>query len=157
LLFNYCIAIIFSKLILRCAYFSQAFHGRRIPMRAATLIALVAALSLGGCFEGPEGPAGAKGDKGDAGETGPAGPAGPAGPQGPAGTSGLRFLSENCLTPPNNGLCRVQCEADEVIVSAFCDGRGQAGGPKLVDNPARPGTKMVVCNSEQVTLVCLKQ
>jgi hypothetical protein len=141
-------------LILRCAYFRKLSDSRRILMRAVALIALVAALSLGGCFEGPEGPAGAKGDTG---EPGPAGSVGPAGPQGPAGISGLRFLSENCLTPPNNGLCRVQCEADEVIVSAFCDGRGQAGGPKLVDNPARPGTKMVVCNSEQVTLVCLKQ
>jgi hypothetical protein len=62
-----------------------------------TIIAIAAALSLGGCFEGPPGPAGpagapgAKGDKGDKGDPGPAGPVGatgPAGPQGPPGPPG---------------------------------------------------------------------
>src|ERR1700743_3719432 len=54
-------------------------HRRHLP----ALVALcIAAISLGGCFEGP------KGDPGAVGAAGPAGPAGPPGPQGPAGIAG---------------------------------------------------------------------
>jgi len=59
-------------------------------MRAfAAVVALVAAFSLSGCFEGPQGPQGAGGPAGPQGAAGPAGPQGPAGPPGPQGEKGL--------------------------------------------------------------------
>lgn len=60
-----------------------------ISMRAfAAVIALVAAFSLSGCFEGPQGQQGAAGPPGPQGAAGPAGPQGPAGPPGPQGEKG---------------------------------------------------------------------
>lgn len=58
---------------------------------AALALTLTAALTLGGCFEGPKGDAGAAGPpgpKGDAGPKGEAGPAGAKGDPGPAGPKG---------------------------------------------------------------------
>jgi hypothetical protein len=58
---------------------------------AALALTLTAALTLGGCFEGPKGdagPAGPAGPKGDAGPKGEAGPAGAKGDPGPAGPKG---------------------------------------------------------------------
>jgi hypothetical protein len=58
---------------------------------AALALTLTAALTLGGCFEGPKGdagPAGPAGPKGDAGPKGEAGPAGAKGEPGPAGPKG---------------------------------------------------------------------
>ena len=107
-------------------------------MRSSIVILLFAAVTLGGCFEGPQGPpgpqgaagaagqAGPKGDKGDAGERGPAGPKGDAGAKGdpgtaglpgtpgPAGSAGATGRVVTCTGPS----CSVQCNAGEVLVSA---------------------------------------
>src|ERR1700686_2389994 len=53
--------------------------GRRFPI---LIVLCIAAISLGGCFEGP------KGDKGDPGPAGPPGPQGERGKAGPAGLPG---------------------------------------------------------------------
>jgi len=59
-------------------------------MRAfAAAIALTAAISLAGCFEGAQGPQGAAGPPGAQGTAGATGPQGEKGPSGPQGERGL--------------------------------------------------------------------
>jgi hypothetical protein len=104
-------------------------------MRAAVaVVALVAAFSLAGCFEGPQGPAGPAGPAGPVGEKGPAGPAGPpgpagiAGPPGPAGAAGqpgkagsanVHVLSQNACP---GDTCEFACEPGETLASVTCPG-----------------------------------
>jgi Collagen triple helix repeat (20 copies) len=92
-------------------------------MRATmALVALVAAISLGGCFDGPQGPAGppgADGPQGPPGEKGDTGPPGQAGPPGPTGATGLHALRENCAAGSN---CDLTCSLGEKMVSATCPG-----------------------------------
>lgn len=92
-------------------------------MRAAmAVIALVAAVSLGGCFEGPQGPAGpagATGPQGPAGDKGDAGPVGPQGPPGPVGASGLHALRQNCAA---GSQCDLTCSPGEKLISVTCPG-----------------------------------
>ena len=57
----------------------------RIPIMA---VAMVAAFSLAGCFEGPQGPAGSPGPAGPQGAKGELGPPGPQGPKGEPGMLG---------------------------------------------------------------------
>ena len=86
------------------------------------LVALVAAISLAGCFEGPQGPAGpagADGAQGPPGQKGDAGPPGQAGPPGPTGATGLHALRENCAAGSN---CDLTCSPGEKMVSATCPG-----------------------------------
>jgi len=112
------------------------------------VVALLAAFSLAGCFEGPQGPsgpqgvAGPQGPQGQKGDVGPPGPAGrdglpgPAGPPGPAGSpgppgssgpagprglsgaAGLRALSREGC----GGKCELACGAGEKLVSVTCPG-----------------------------------
>jgi hypothetical protein len=101
-----------------------------------TVLFILAAVTLGGCFEGPQGPQGppgpqgARGEKGETGDIGPAGPPGPAGavgspgppgptgPAGPSGVAGLHPLSQAaCQTK-----CDLVCGIDESIVSVTCPG-----------------------------------
>jgi hypothetical protein len=94
------------------------------------LVALcVAAISLGGCFEGP------KGDPGVAGPAGPPGPAGPAGPQGPAGIAG-KDGKDGLQGPPGPGStlyakaldsnacgsvgCASECGSGEIVAAVTC-------------------------------------
>jgi hypothetical protein len=63
------------------------------------------ALALGACGQAPQGPQG---------DPGPPGPVGPTGPPGPA--AGVRLVRSACDTTS----CTVQCEADEVLVTAWC-------------------------------------
>jgi hypothetical protein len=94
-------------------------------MRAAHLTFTIALLmgvagGLAGCGKGPQGdagPAGPQGPKGDVGAVGPAGPAGPAGPQGPAGppSPSIRVVKSDCTSG-----CTVQCQGNEVLVTAYC-------------------------------------
>jgi hypothetical protein len=89
---------------------------------ALTLVALVAAVSLAGCFEGPQGPAGAQGEtgpQGPPGVKGDAGPAGPAGPPGPTGATGLHALRQECASGSN---CDLTCSPGEKLISATCPG-----------------------------------
>ena len=72
--------------------------------------------------EGPVGPLGPKGDSGVAGpqgpkgDTGPVGPAGPKGDAGPAGAgSAIRVIADQA---------KAACEADEVMISAYCSADG---------------------------------
>jgi hypothetical protein len=85
------------------------------------------AMALAACekpVEGPKGDAGPAGPPGAQGEPGPAGPQGPPGPPGaaaaPAAASGqggaVRVLRAACSTAS----CVAECEADEVVISAWC-------------------------------------
>jgi hypothetical protein len=58
-----------------------------------------------------------------AGPPGPQGPPGPAGPRGATGDPGIRIVRLAC----NTGDCTLQCEPDEVLLTAHCGvGRTQA-------------------------------
>jgi hypothetical protein len=101
------------------------------------IVAVLAAVTLAGCFEGPQGPAGPagvagpQGPQGEQGAPGPAGPVGPVGPPGapggigpagPPGPSGATALhpvrQENC--PAGN--CVLTCSAGDTLVSVTCPG-----------------------------------
>ena len=87
-----------------------------------TIVALLTAVSLAGCFEGPAGPAGqpgAAGPQGPAGQQGDAGPVGPQGPPGPTGATGLHALRQECGAGSN---CDLTCSPGEKLVSATCPG-----------------------------------
>jgi hypothetical protein len=86
------------------------------------MIALVAAVSLAGCFDGPTGPAGpqgAAGPQGPPGAKGDDGPPGPAGVAGPVGATGLHVLRQNCAAGSN---CDLTCSPDEKLISVTCPG-----------------------------------
>ena len=110
-------------------------------MRSSIVILLLASVTLGGCFEGPQGPPGPqgsagvagqagpkgdKGDKGDSGQRGPAGPKGEAGAKGEPGPAGLPGTPGPAGAPGATGRvvtcagpsCSVQCNPGEVLVSA---------------------------------------
>ena len=93
-------------------------------MRASlTVCALVAALALAGCFEGPQGPPGPPGDagpQGPQGVKGVAGPIGPAGPPGAAGSSGLHALRQEGCGQGSN--CDLTCSPEEKLISVTCPG-----------------------------------
>ena len=93
-------------------------------MRAFTaVVALLAAFTLAGCFDGAQGPAGPQGDVGPAGPQGAkgdAGPVGPAGPPGPMGSSGLHALHQSSCGQTSN--CDLTCSPGERLVSVTCPG-----------------------------------
>jgi hypothetical protein len=141
-------------------------------MRAfAVALALVAAVSLAGCFEGPQGPQGAAGPAGPpgppgpagpqgvsgpagvgptgaAGGVGPAGPAGPAGPPGSAAPSGLRALREVAC----ESRCQLICTPEETLVSATCPG-GTLQISKIGDSDAAICTGV----AGAAVALCMKQ
>ena len=65
---------------------------------------------------------------------GPAGPRGERGPAGPAG-GGIRIVRSNC----DAAACTVQCEADEVLLNAYC---GAAHNPAIF-----PSEKSASCRA----------
>lgn len=99
--------------------------------RPIAIVALLAALPLAGCFDGPQGPpgpqgaAGAQGPQGQQGVTGLTGPVGPTGPAGapglpgPPGSSGLRVLRQDVCS---NNTCQFICSRSETLVSVTCPG-----------------------------------
>jgi hypothetical protein len=103
--------------------------GRRLP---ALAVLCVAAISLGGCFDGPKGDTG---PAGIAGVAGPPGPTGPAGAQGAAGVAG-KDGKDGMQGPPGPGSaiyaktldsnacgsvgCTSECGSGEVIATATC-------------------------------------
>jgi hypothetical protein len=101
-----------------------------------TLIVLcVAAVSLGGCFEGPKGdkgdpgPAGPPGPQGEQGKTGPAGLAGKDGKdgiQGPAGPSSAVYARSVDSNACGSIGCTSECGPGEIIASATCLSNGGA-------------------------------
>ena len=85
------------------------------------VMSLATALSLAGCFEGPQGPAG---------QQGAAGPPGPAGQRamlvrsghrlpGPVGATGPHALRQDCGA---GSQCDLTCSPGEKLVSATCPG-----------------------------------
>jgi hypothetical protein len=85
----------------------------------------ILALALSACgkpVEGPKGDAGPAGPAGAQGEQGPAGAAGPPGPPGPPAPGpsnaggGIHVVRAACSV----ATCVAECEADEIVVSAWC-------------------------------------
>lgn len=110
--------------------------------------------------KGEKGEKGLKGDKGDAGAQGPAGPAGPAGPPGApgapgtpgaAGAAGPAGTTLRIVTPD---AAQANCNADEILVSAYCTGPGTAAPAARRDGAQcgdGTGTEL------KVTIVCAKR
>jgi len=116
-------------------------------------VVLLAALSLAGCSKE------VKGEKGDVGEKGESGPAGPAGPQGAKGDKG----DKGDLGTPGTTLRVVaaqsssaSCEADEVMISAYCSGTFNAYPLVPLENGARCGNNPR-STTLRVTIVCAKR
>jgi hypothetical protein len=138
----------------------QFFSGRRFSI---LMILCVAAISLGGCFEGP------KGDKGDA---GPAGPPGAQGEQGKAGPAGLPGKDGKDGMPgpagPSSAVyvksvdsnacgsigCASECSSGEIIASAICISREggtlqpsiHTGGVWTASCPAPSSGMVLLCS-----------
>jgi hypothetical protein len=145
------------------------------------VVALIAAFSLAGCFDGPQGPpgpqgaagpAGPPGAKGDAGpigqtgsrgqpgEAGPIGPPGPPGSPGPAGPAGS--AGSNAGAAPS-GLhavtieacgksCEIACEAGQQLVSVTCP-----GGTIHMRKATEPETATCSNASGPALGLCMKQ
>jgi hypothetical protein len=119
---------------------------------ALAVVALVAAVSLAGCFEGaqgPAGPAGAAGPQGPAGEKGDAGPIGPQGPPGPLGATGLHALRQMCGAGSN---CDLTCSPGERMISVTCPG-GTIAITRNADIDAAtcsnsPGPALALCEKQ---------
>jgi len=114
------------------------------------MVALAAAFSLAGCFEGPQGPAGPQGDAGPPGPPGvkgDAGPQGPAGPPGPTGATGLHALRQEACASGSN--CDLTCSPGEKLISVTCPG-GAIAITKNADIEAAscsnsPGPALALC------------
>jgi hypothetical protein len=124
-------------------------------MRVITsAVALVAACSLAGCFDGPQGPAGPtgaagpqgpqgdRGPAGPAGATGPAGPSGAVGPPGPAGTAGWHVLRQDACS---NNVCQFICSPDETLVSVTCPGATIIMSSSSATCSNTPGPGLALC------------
>ena len=81
---------------------------------------------------GPRGDAGAKGDPGPVGDRGPQGDRGPAGPAGPKGEPGAPGKAGSALRQVT-GQAKGSCNADEVLVAAYCasDARAVSKAPEI--------------------------
>jgi hypothetical protein len=114
-------------------------------MHALSMIVTVGAvLALVGCSEAP------KGEKGESGLAGPPGEKGEKGEKGDSGTPGmsLRVVSSQSST--------ASCEADEIMISAYCTGTFNAYPLVPLSNGARCGNNP---NSTtlRVTIACAKR
>jgi len=86
-------------------------------MRALSMtVVLLAALSLAGCSKEVKGE---KGDVGEKGEPGPAGPQGAKGDKGDKGDPGTPGTTFRVVAAQSS---TASCEADEVMISAYCSG-----------------------------------
>ncbi len=120
-------------------------------MRASfAIVAVVAALSMVGCSQGPQGPAGPQGDpgpQGPPGKQGDPGPAGPPGPPGPAGSTGLHFIRHETCAPSNN--CDLSCSPGERLVSVTCPGAtiviSRTAGVDSAACSNTPGPALALC------------
>ena len=142
-------------------------------MRAVHLVSVLAmTVLLASCGQAPPGP---KGDKGDKGEQGVAGAQGSAGPVGSAGLAGAKGEGGDRGAPGQTGAtgatgaqgtpgtklriveasARAACDADEVLISAYCTGRSQTS-LRINSNGAecRPDDGP---DTPPVTVVCTKK
>jgi hypothetical protein len=109
------------------------------------MIALAAAVALAGCSDGAKE---VKGEKGDPGQKGEPGPPGPAGPKGEAGAAGFRVVAPQATS--------ASCEADEVMISAYCSGTFNTYPLVPLANGARCGNNPG-STTLRVTIVCAKR
>jgi Collagen triple helix repeat (20 copies) len=123
----------------------------RLPI---AVVALIAAFTLAGCFEGPQGPpgpAGAVGPQGPQGQqgsigpngpVGPPGPAGAAGPAGPPGVAGFHVLRQNACS---GNTCQLICGPDETLVSVTCPGATIIMSSESATCSNTPGPALALC------------
>jgi hypothetical protein len=112
-----------------------------ISMRALALtLPFIAALALAGCSDGAK-PKGEKGDPGPRGEKGEKGDPGPPG-------APFRVVSPQATT--------ASCEADEIMISAYCSGTFNAYPLVPLENGARCGNNPSSTRL-RVTIVCAKR
>ena len=119
---------------------------------AALAVLLTAALTLGGCFEGPKGDTGPKGDKGEKGDTGAKGDAGAKGDRGEKGEKGDKGDKGDAGGPTFyvvRGTGNLICAQGGEVLSLTCNGSagtvtrnnagqavGQCGGGATVEGIA---------------------
>jgi hypothetical protein len=123
-------------------------------MRAfSTAVILLAALALAGCSDSTKEVKGQTGDIGEKGEPGLPGPPGPKGDPGPMGDPGPAGTTLRVVAPQSPV---ASCEADEVMISAYCTGTFNAYPLVPLSNGARCGNNP---NSTtlRVTIVCTKR
>lgn len=94
---------------------------------------------------GQAGQAGAKGEKGDRGEKGDKGDRGDKGERGDRAQAELRMIELEAGAPAS-------CEADEVLISAYCLGPGSVTYSTAADSPI----VRAVCG-ERVRAFCMKR
>jgi predicted small secreted protein len=123
-------------------------------MRALSMtVVLLAALSLAGCsneVKGEKGDVGEKGEPGAPGQQGAKGDKGDKGDKGEPGAPGttLRVVAAQSST--------ASCEADEVMISAYCSGTFNAYPLVPLENGARCGNNPR-STTLRVTIVCAKR
>ena len=141
-------------------------YGRHLPSLA---VLCVAAISLGGCFDGP------KGDTGPAGIAGPAGPPGPvgaAGPQGPAGIAG-KDGKDGAQGPAGPGStvyaksldsnacgsvgCTSECGSGEIIAAATCLANEGAAPQASIKAGSSAWTASCAAPANGMVLICAKK
>jgi hypothetical protein len=143
--------------------------------RALLISALGMTLTLGGCdwfrgpqgFQGPPGPKGDKGDTGDRGSqgaagtpgiSGPPGDPGPRGEKGEKGDKGDKGDAGTGLRIANSDDDQATCQANEILINAFC--RGPNAGLNIVSERAANcwGTQNAPNpGNPRVTVVCMRQ
>ena len=117
-------------------------------MRALSItVALLAALSLAGCSKEVKGDVGEKGEPGQAGPQGNKGDKGDKGDPGTPGTT-FRVVAAQSST--------ASCEANEVMISAYCSGTFNAYPLVPLENGARCGNNPR-STTLRVTIVCAKR
>ena len=113
--------------------------------------------------KGDAGPAGAKGDDGAKGAAGPAGLPGPAGQKGEQGAAGAK--GEKGEKGDGAGMTlrlvrphapSASCEADEVMISAFCSGKYKSYPLTTTQNGARCGPDAKGTPEVEATIVCAR-
>ena len=122
-------------------------------MRALSMtVVLLAALSLAGCSKEVE----VKGEKGDVGEKGEPGPPGPQGNKGDKGDKGDPGTPGTTLRVVAAQSSTASCEADEVMISAYCSGTFNAYPLIPLENGARCGNNPR-STTLRVMIVCAKR
>src|SRR5258707_15654908 len=124
-------------------------------MRALSMaVMLVSALALAGCSEGSKEVKGEKGDVGEKGEPGSPGQKGDKGDKGDKGAKGDAGAPGTTLRVVAAQSPTASCEADEIMISAYCSGTFNAYPLVPLTNGARCGNNP---NSAlRVTIVCAK-
>jgi hypothetical protein len=116
-------------------------------IRLAVIAAGMAALAIVGCSDAAKV---VKGEKGDKGEPGPPGPSGPPGEKGDPGAPAPMLR----LVAPQSPMA--SCDADEMMISAYCIGNFNNYPLVPFANGARCGEDPN-STTVRVTIVCAKR